>query len=47
MAQLTPIVIAVMGVTGVGKSYFVEKATGENVVIGDGLRSCMCTLLNA
>jgi hypothetical protein len=41
--KLTPIVIAVMGVTGAGKSYFVQRATGANVKIGDGQVSCPCS----
>jgi signal recognition particle receptor subunit beta len=38
--QYTHIVIAVMGVTGVGKSFFVEKASGQRAIVGDGLESC-------
>jgi hypothetical protein len=38
--MLKPIVIIVIGMTGVGKSYFVEKATGQQVTIGDGLNTC-------
>lgn len=35
------IVIAVMGVTGAGKSYFIRKVTGrEDIDVGDGLESC-------
>ncbi|KAF3933732.1 hypothetical protein ABW19_dt0205332 [Dactylella cylindrospora] len=34
-----PIVIAVMGTTGVGKSTFIQYATGIEVGIGDGLES--------
>ena len=34
--------IAVMGVTGAGKSTFVRTVSGDNsVVVGDGLKSCM------
>lgn len=33
-------IILVMGVTGVGKSTFIQYATGEKVVIGDGLEAC-------
>jgi len=34
------IVIAVMGMTGVGKSSFIKTVTGdENIVIGEGLES--------
>lgn len=32
--------IAVMGVTGSGKSTFIKKATGQNVPIARGLESC-------
>ena len=33
--------IAVMGVTGAGKSYFIKSVTNNNgVIIGDGLQSC-------
>lgn len=35
-----PVIIVVMGVTGVGKSTFIEHATGEKVVIGHGQESC-------
>jgi ATPase subunit of ABC transporter with duplicated ATPase domains len=34
------IVIAVMGITGVGKSTFISHLTDEEVVIGRGLASC-------
>ena len=33
-------IVAVMGVTGAGKSYFVQKATCRDVVIGNDLQSC-------
>lgn len=37
--------IAVMGVTGAGKSTFIRTASGdESVVVGDGLKSCTCSL---
>ena len=37
----TPILIAVMGVTGAGKTTFVSRVTGEtDLEIGHGLRSC-------
>ena len=44
-AKVTPgageILIAVMGVTGSGKSYFCRAATGDDcIVVGDGLESC-------
>ncbi|KAK7682395.1 hypothetical protein QCA50_014600 [Cerrena zonata] len=35
-----PIVIAVMGATGTGKSTFINLASGATHAIGDGLRSC-------
>jgi hypothetical protein len=35
------ILIAVMGVTGSGKSYFCRSATGnDDIEVGDGLESC-------
>jgi len=35
------VVIAVMGITGAGKSYFIREVSGiENVVVGDDLESC-------
>jgi ABC-type hemin transport system ATPase subunit len=34
------IIIAVMGVTGAGKSTFIQQFTEENVGIGDSLLSC-------
>lgn len=35
------VVIAVMGMTGAGKSTFIQKASGlKDVVIGHGLASC-------
>jgi ABC-type lipoprotein export system ATPase subunit len=35
------ILIAVMGVTGSGKSYFCRAATGDDdIEVGDGLESC-------
>ena len=35
------ILIAVMGVTGSGKSYFCRAATGDGKIkVGDGLESC-------
>jgi translation initiation factor RLI1 len=33
-------VIAVMGITGVGKSTFIANATGQDVRIGHSLKSC-------
>ena len=39
------ILIAVMGVTGAGKSTFIRTVTGrEDVVVGDGLQSCTHTV---
>jgi hypothetical protein len=40
----TPIIIAVMGVTGSGKSSFIEKVSGLKTGIGHGLKSCKCLL---
>lgn len=40
IANRNPAIIAVMGVTGVGKSYFIGKTTGERVQVGDSLESC-------
>ena len=37
-------VIVVMGNTGVGKSTFIQYATGENVTIGHSLESCKSML---
>lgn len=34
-------IVAVMGVTGVGKSTFIKHATGQDVVIGHGQEACM------
>jgi hypothetical protein len=39
------VVIAVMGVTGVGKSSLIRLATGdESITVGDDLTSCKATL---
>jgi ABC-type proline/glycine betaine transport system ATPase subunit len=36
-----PVIIAVMGLTGSGKSTFVQKASGlQNIEIGHNLNSC-------
>lgn len=35
--------VAVMGVTGSGKSTFISKATGHEIPIGQGLESCKNT----
>jgi len=43
--QLTPTFTAVMGATGVEESYFVQKATGQDVVIRSTLHSCQSLLL--
>ena len=37
------LVIVVMGPTGAGKSRFIKEATGENVPVGDSLKSCQLT----
>jgi serine/threonine protein kinase len=34
------VVIAVMGVTGAGKSYLIRQVTGQDVVVGDGIAAC-------
>lgn len=35
--------IAVMGVTGSGKSTFIRRVSGDDtIVVGDGLKSCWC-----
>ena len=34
------IVLAVMGVTGAGKSYFIKQLTGQDVELGHGLEAC-------
>ncbi len=42
------VIIALMGVTGVGKSTFISHCTDEPIVVNPGLRSCMgiyCSLL--
>ena len=39
------ILVAVMGVTGAGKSTLIRTATGrDDVIVGDGLKSCTLTL---
>jgi len=35
--------IAIIGVTGVGKSTFIELATGQHVPVSHGLNSCECS----
>ena len=45
--QHDPIVIAVMGETGCGKSTFIKNLTQDNTIhIGTTLRSCMLTWLS-
>jgi len=34
-------IVAVMGMTGVGKSSFIQLFTHESVGVGDDLESCM------
>lgn len=34
------VVIAVMGITGAGKSYLIQQITGQPVVVGEGLEGC-------
>ena len=37
------ITVAVMGMTGAGKSNFIKKLTSnESIIVGDGLESGMC-----
>ncbi len=40
----TDIYIALMGVTGVGKSAFISHCTDQTAVVGDGLQSCWLPL---
>ena len=40
LGSLQDVYVAVMGVTGAGKSTFIEKLTGKEVNIGHGLFSC-------
>ena len=35
-----PILVAVMGQTGTGKSSFINKATGASLQVGDTLEPC-------
>ncbi|CAL1717185.1 unnamed protein product [Somion occarium] len=39
------ILIAVMGATGTGKSTFINLASGANLAVGDGLKSCTSEVL--
>lgn len=41
-SALENVYIAVMGLTGVGKSTFISQLVGSNVAIGHNLESCMC-----
>ena len=41
------ILIAVCGMTGIGKSTFVGKASGKPVKVGHGLKSRKCALLHS
>ena len=44
--QPTPTLIAVLGVTGAGKTTFISKATGrKDLKIGSGLKSCTANKL--
>ena len=38
--SLQDVYVAVMGVTGAGKSTFIEKLTGKEINVGHGLFSC-------
>jgi len=47
MDEFEPInqnLVLVMGLTGAGKSYFINKLTGQNLVEGPGLKSCKLLL---
>jgi ABC-type hemin transport system ATPase subunit len=47
LKKVNSVVIAVMGMTGSGKSTFIQKATGTSAaIVGDGLSSCRFNLLN-
>lgn len=39
-AGVREVVIAVMGVTGAGKSTLIKQISGQDVLIGDGLEAC-------
>jgi signal recognition particle receptor subunit beta len=36
------ILIAIFGMTGTGKTTFIEKVSGQKLKIGHNLRSCLC-----
>ncbi len=40
LGSLEDVYVAVMGVTGAGKSTFIEKLTGKKINIGHSLFSC-------
>ena len=40
LGSLENVYVAVMGVTGAGKSTFIEKLTGQKINIGHSLFSC-------
>jgi len=40
MAGFYHVFIAVMGMTGSGKSTFIRTLTGQDVIIGHGLHAC-------
>ena len=42
-----PVLIAVMGKTGTGKTSFVNAVTGRGLTVGHGLEACECSLLTA
>jgi ribosome biogenesis GTPase A len=42
-AQPQPIIVAVFGKTGTGKSSFIKAVTGKALEIGHGLESCKTT----
>ena len=41
--RATDVFIAVMGVTGAGKSTFISLCSEQKVKIGHGLKSCKCS----
>jgi predicted GTPase len=47
MAQVREVVIAVMGITGAGKSTLIKQITGQDVEIGDGLEACTSFLVSS
>ena len=40
LGSLEDVYVAVMGITGAGKSTFIETLTGKKINIGHGLFSC-------